>query len=157
MKTIPTFFRSAVLTVLPHDMMESVWKSHRTCCFRSLWTAKGFWRLSITFTVSMGYRLLPEKERKKVGQLQLHEPMHVSRITFYGLHKWTGGTNTSGTSGHCPLTLSVCSVSALPAGTRLWPSRSECLGQHTETSRNPKMTCCEICRTGMQRARADGK
>ena len=69
--------------------------------------------------------------------------------------------------GGCPLTLSVCSICALPVRTCLWPRSLECLEQHMEANRNPKMTCCgfqpvslsitcEICRGGMHRALADG-
>lgn len=106
----------------------------------------------------------------KVGQR--HEPMQVSRITFYDLHRQTGGMNAkSWTWGDCPLTSCMCSLCStcqdlsLPALTlEVWVPGTTHRGKHK--SKNdllwfpaclPLCCVCEICCSGICRALAEGK
>lgn len=137
------FYNITVLTeIVCLKVPDRLWTLGEVCPFKSLRIARGFLLLSQFFYCQENL----QTTTLKVGQL--HKPMHVSRITFYDLHRRTGETNTSWTSGDCPLTLCVCSICALPVRTclfQLWPRfLSPWLGQHSEASINPKITCCGI-------------
>lgn len=165
---MPKFYNVTVLSeIVWLKVPDRLWTLGEVCPFKSLQIAKGFWLLSQFFHSQENLQTTTQR----VGQL--HKPMHVSRITFYDLHRRTGGTNTSWTSGDCPLILCVCSICALPVRTcrfQLWPRTSESLagttlwGQHK--SKNyllwnpgclPCLHMCEICCPGMCRALEDGK